>query len=226
MKVRCLDVRRRMRLFRDHRRLSLLTKKGFENIFWGVLITVLDFRIVGINLLPDFMGFFLISRGLIQCAEYSWAFVKAKYLSIGLAIITIPDIVEIFIIDNCLYPYYWVNAFWPIYAIGGILNLVMMGFLLIGIKQLAQEMKEVDLEINTKYALGAYLISEGLLIALFLFSHFSCPHLISPILPGLLILISMIVGLFGLLIFIGVLYVLNEAKIMASKISSQADVML
>jgi len=80
MKVRCLDVRRRMRLFRDHRRLSLLTKKGFENIFWGVLITVLDFRIVGINLLPDFMGFFLISRGLIQCAEYSWAFVKAKYL--------------------------------------------------------------------------------------------------------------------------------------------------
>lgn len=151
---------------------------------------------------------------------------KARYLSIGLAIITIPDIVEIFIIDYCLYPYYWVNAFWPIYAIGEILNLVMMGFLLIGIKQLAQKMKEVDFEINTKYALGAYLISEGILISLFLFSHFSCPHLISPILPGLLILISMIVGLFGLLIFIGVLYVLNETKIMASKISSQVDVML
>ena len=196
------------------------------NIFWGVLITAFDFRIVGINFLPDFVGFIMISIGLIQCAEYSRSFVKARYLSIVLIVITIPDVVEVFIIDYCLFPYYWVNAFWPIYAIGGILNLVMMGFLLTGIRQLAMEAKNIDLDSHAKILLGAYLIQGGILLFLFLFSHISCPHLISPYLPSFLVIIPMIVVFIGIPILIGVLYVLNEAEKIASKTSSQADGML
>ncbi len=203
-----------------------MTNRGFMNILWGLLITAFDFRVVGINLLPDFAGFILISMGLIQCVEYSRSFERAKYLSFVLIIVMIPDIVELFIVDYCLFPYVLVNALWPIYAIGGVLNLVMMGFLLTGIRELAMDVKMSELARDVKFLLGAYLIHGGSLLSLFLFSHVSCPGLISPYLSGFLIVIPTILVGIGIPIFIGLLYVVYEGHKIVLELSSQADIMI
>ncbi len=192
-------------------------------IFWGFLITAFDFRFASFNFLPDFLGFILILMGLTECMKYSPSFERARYLSIVLIIIMIPDITELFVIDNCLFPYVWINAFWPIYAIGGILNLIMMWFILGGIRELAMEAKMTELDGDIKNLRAVYLIHGASLVSIFLFSHLSCPYLISPYyLPSLLRVIPIILVGIGIPIFVGLLYVLYEAHKIDSDLYSQA----
>lgn len=63
-----------------------------QNIFWGMLFTFLEINInlekVTIGLLPDFVGFILMIKGLEELALESPLFEKARPWALGMAVYT------------------------------------------------------------------------------------------------------------------------------------------
>lgn len=61
-----------------------------SNIFWGFLLTFLDFNFTAdtviIGLLPDFIGYFLIAKGLSSLGNRSQFFTKAQPLANGMIV--------------------------------------------------------------------------------------------------------------------------------------------
>ncbi len=39
-------------------------EKGYKKVYWGLIVAIFNFHIGPINILPDFLGYFLISSGL------------------------------------------------------------------------------------------------------------------------------------------------------------------
>ena len=72
-----------------------MKKLGFIRIFWGLLFVVLDIRINSIDLiLPDFIGYILIVRGLSLLApEHQW-FQRARLFAIIMVFVSIPSLIE------------------------------------------------------------------------------------------------------------------------------------
>ncbi len=52
----------------------------FAQIFWGLLLTILDFKFNGLDILPDFLGYILIALGCRGLAEFSDSFLLAGRL--------------------------------------------------------------------------------------------------------------------------------------------------
>lgn len=73
-----------------------------NKIFWGLLLVVLDFNIIYIDILPDFIGYFIIASALSDLQELSAHFYKAKVFGIILAVLSIPAIfkMEINLLDG------------------------------------------------------------------------------------------------------------------------------
>lgn len=73
-----------------------------NKIFWGLLLVVLDFNIIYIDILPDFIGYFIIASALSDLQELSTHFYKAKVFGIILAVLSIPAIfkMEINLLDG------------------------------------------------------------------------------------------------------------------------------
>lgn len=42
---------------------------GYKKIFWGFLITLFDFNLGPVNILPDFIGYFIIGSGIYKLYE-------------------------------------------------------------------------------------------------------------------------------------------------------------
>lgn len=70
--------------------------EGFISIFWGLLFVVLDIRIGSIDLiLPDFIGYILIFKGLTLLAPEHRSFRKARVFAAIMFFISIPSLIEI-----------------------------------------------------------------------------------------------------------------------------------
>ena len=41
-----------------------MMEKGYKKVFWGFLITIFDINIGSINILPDFIGYFIMGSGI------------------------------------------------------------------------------------------------------------------------------------------------------------------
>lgn len=67
---------------------------GFKNIYWGILF-FFDFRLQHIDILPDIIGYLLISQGLEKLIPYNKHFAQAKKYCLPLAFLAIFDIYEI-----------------------------------------------------------------------------------------------------------------------------------
>lgn len=64
---------------------------GFSNMFWGFLIILLDFRIDGFDIIPDFIGYWMIYIGLGELSTWNVHFKAArKYVPI-LGILAVLD---------------------------------------------------------------------------------------------------------------------------------------
>jgi hypothetical protein len=73
-----------------------MSREGFNNIFWGLLFVVLDIRINAIDLiLPDFMGYILIFKGLTLLAPEHRGFRKARVLAVIMFFVSIPSLIEV-----------------------------------------------------------------------------------------------------------------------------------
>lgn len=61
-------------------------------LFWGLLFCLLDFEITlgsaVFGLLPDFVGYFLLMRGMTRLAEESSAFDKGRHWAFGLLLVS------------------------------------------------------------------------------------------------------------------------------------------
>lgn len=63
-----------------------------DRLFWGLIFVLLDWKVTlgtaTIGLLPDFLGFYLIMKGMESLAAKSGAFNKGRHLAFGLAILS------------------------------------------------------------------------------------------------------------------------------------------
>ncbi|MBS4192474.1 hypothetical protein KHA94_20160 [Bacillus sp. FJAT-49705] len=66
---------------------------SINKIFWGLLIVLIDFNII-IDIMPDIIGYFVITSGLGQLQPYSQYFSKAKFFSILLAFFSLTAIIQ------------------------------------------------------------------------------------------------------------------------------------
>ena len=44
-------------------------ERGYEKIFWGILISLFDINLGPVNILPDFIGYFIIGSGIYKLYE-------------------------------------------------------------------------------------------------------------------------------------------------------------
>jgi len=70
------------------------TDMGFDKLFWG-FIFLFDFRIGGLDVLPDFVGYILFYQGLSILEERNKYFGKAKGFAFPLIFISILDVYQI-----------------------------------------------------------------------------------------------------------------------------------
>ena len=68
-------------------------RASFGYIFWGLILVVLDFRINGFDLIPDFVGYALVGVGAAGLSQLSAQFITAGALSSLLAVCDIVGMV-------------------------------------------------------------------------------------------------------------------------------------
>ncbi|MDF2673496.1 MAG: hypothetical protein K0R09_1761, partial [Clostridiales bacterium] len=69
-------------------------KDGFNKLYWGFLFIMIDFKLQGVDVLPDIVGYILFVIGfgmLASCSEY---FSKAKSFDTPMIIISLFSIYE------------------------------------------------------------------------------------------------------------------------------------
>jgi hypothetical protein len=67
------------------------TERGFRRIFWGLVFVVLDFELNGFNVLPDFLGFVLVTMGLGLLVPLHDRFRQARILAALLIVLSLKD---------------------------------------------------------------------------------------------------------------------------------------
>ncbi|MBM7582792.1 hypothetical protein JOD02_001661 [Caldicoprobacter guelmensis] len=71
-----------------------MNQKGFTQLYWGFLFIMLDFRIQGVDILPDIVGYIFFASGFRALASNSEYFNKASGLNIPMIILSIFSIYE------------------------------------------------------------------------------------------------------------------------------------
>ena len=71
--------------------MSMFTR--FGQIFWGLLLVILDLRFNGFDVLPDFIGYILVAIGCGGIVGLSRRFSTAQTLSWILAVLSLVGIV-------------------------------------------------------------------------------------------------------------------------------------
>jgi hypothetical protein len=72
-----------------------LNLDGLGKVFWGYFLILLDFRVNGLDILPDFVGYFLIIAGLAGLSAESVWFGKAKPFAWISLLLSLSDIYQV-----------------------------------------------------------------------------------------------------------------------------------
>lgn len=112
---------------------------SFTKIFWGLLFIALNIAINGIDLiLPDFLGYILITDSLRNLSTIHPPFTKVQTLSTILIFLSLANLIET---THIIPPYgniaFQINQLFPITIIGSILSLIMIWKICNGIISLA-----------------------------------------------------------------------------------------
>jgi len=96
----------------------------FTQIFWGLLLVILDIKINMLDLLPDFIGYILVALGCAGLAKFSSKFYGARtaaWLLVPLALVTpvIPS--DINILFTAIY--FTVDCSMVWFLLGGIIEI-------------------------------------------------------------------------------------------------------
>jgi hypothetical protein len=66
-----------------------MNQSGFTKLYWGFLFILIDFRISGFDVLPNFIGYILFAVGFSILAQNSIYFVKARNFNIPMIILSL-----------------------------------------------------------------------------------------------------------------------------------------
>lgn len=66
----------------------------FRQLGWGLVFNLLDFYIIGFDILPDFIGYIMITLALHDLSRKHASFVKAKWVAFVLIIASLPQVVQ------------------------------------------------------------------------------------------------------------------------------------
>lgn len=149
----------------------------FNKIFWG-FIFLFDFRIQGVDILPDIIGYIMIYSALNYLVSESDYFYQARRFALPLAIISIADIYEFKIDTGMFDPLYVVLFISSIVAT--VLSLMMIYNICYGIAEMARNKEEHSLE---KMAIKRWEIYLYITMGVFIFT------VIGSVMPQVLVLL-------------------------------------
>lgn len=72
----------------------MLIEKGFNKFYWGFLFIMIDFRLQGIDVLPDIIGYIFLAQGFHILSDFSQQFSKAGALNMVMLVLSIFSIYE------------------------------------------------------------------------------------------------------------------------------------
>jgi hypothetical protein len=132
--------------------MSVVNEGAFKKLFWGFLFILINFRIMGIDILPDFIGYSLFFVALEDLEENNHRFTTARNLSIVMIILSLLTIYEI-PSQSGVYssPF---RGFGIIIVIAAFIFMLMLIYnLFMGIKDLAiqKNMKEIAFEAEERW---------------------------------------------------------------------------
>lgn len=110
-----------------------------NRLFWGLLFCLLDYELtVGtavFEILPDFVGFFLLMKGMEELAGENSAFDKGRHWAFGMVIVSvilwIADLMDLSGMDAV--------GFWALGLAGAIVELVVLRKIVTGVGLLERE---------------------------------------------------------------------------------------
>lgn len=144
---------------------------GFRKLYWGFLFIMLDFKLQGVDILPDIIGYIFFAVGFSMLATNSINFKKAGNFNIPMIIISVFYIYERPVQNEGV-------QFGPFGLLGipitiGILvlSLLVVYYLFMGIKDMAQVQEQSNIyeEANNRWKQFLYLQLAGLLAFVLIF---------------------------------------------------------
>lgn len=67
---------------------------GLKLAFWGMLFTVINFRIQGFDIVPDFIGYIMVAIGLSRIEQYEETFSVAKKIAYIMTVLSLINIYQ------------------------------------------------------------------------------------------------------------------------------------
>ena len=130
------------------------TERGFRRIFWGLILVVLDLRLdESIDLLPDFLGFVLVTMGLGLLAPLSGRFRTARVLAAMLIVLSLAD----FATPTREEGAEWFDGWRALEIFVDVVDVAMVWLLCGGIASLARRRGLPDLRYRAQMRRGLYL---------------------------------------------------------------------
>ncbi len=137
----------------------------YNKLFWGLVITLFDFRIMGFNILPDLIGYIIIISALLSLQSHHKGYGKAKMFAIVLLVLSVTDIYQI---DDNILNGFTVNTttiiFMIISSITVILDILMVYFIINTILELALSSNFDELYETAQFRWKAYLIINSIFL--------------------------------------------------------------
>ncbi len=174
---------------------------GFSKLFWGFLF-FFDFRLQGVDVLPDFIGYLFFYAGLSALATKSLHFVEANKYTIPLVVLSLFDIYQVQQPIDSFHFSAFNFAIMLIGLIGLVLDLLVVFHITSGIGELAQKNDDFDLKNKAltrwKYYLFIKLASYFTIFLVF-------------IVPNLLIMLIIPIFIIGVIVFILMMMLMKQA---------------
>lgn len=170
---------------------------AYKKLFWG-FIFLLDFRIQGVDILPDIIGYIFFYQGLTLLEDRNKLFAKGKKYALPLIFISIFDIYQGTDPMNGMGSSIGILTMLLGFIIF-IINLLMVYTICFGILSEAREADNLDLESQARNAWSFYLFASILTSFSFL-------------LLGLLPVLFIVVFVVSIIAFLIMLSLMNKAS--------------
>jgi len=150
--------------------MRIVHEGAFKKLFWGFLFILINFRIMGVDILPDFIGYGLFFMAFEDLGGNNYRFTTAKNLSIVMIILSLFTIYEV----PSKRGFYSISfgGFGALIGIAAfICNLMLIYNLFMGIKDLAIEknMNEIAFEAEERWRAFMWLLVAGFLAIAFIY---------------------------------------------------------
>lgn len=151
-----------MVLFSRNKGGKSVNEDGFKKLFWGFLFIMIDFRIMGFDILPDVVGYIFFALGLTALISNSAYFSKARSVNIPMIILSLFSIYQRQAQNNGFSAQLFVGyssilgIFFAIASI--VLDLLTVYYIFMGIKDMADKCEQIEIFSEADRRWNQYLL--------------------------------------------------------------------